>query len=213
MPFLVRLLMTSFPTFSLSVCLYIHLWLEDVDFINSCVKSNILPLKNKIYVFRPPCRYKQKNCEINRSSFWKKMGIVFEVMGHPQQSSRIVQVLNSPSLNNEAGNTNPGLKLTNTYLLCSLRLFKFKTEEQINIYWQKTSVTKKLQTEFKAKFLLNMEWLNLVFNNPTQSTNILPFPHLFSSEISRHFDISLATLNLWMGTELTVCSSITRVKS
>ena len=62
------------------------------------------------------------------------MGIVFEVMGHPQLSSRIVQVLNSPSLYNEAGNTTPGLKLINTYILRSLRLFKFKTEEQRNIY-------------------------------------------------------------------------------
>ena len=33
------------------------------------------------------------------------MGIVFEVMGHPQLSITIVQVLNSPSLYNEAGNT------------------------------------------------------------------------------------------------------------
>lgn len=172
MPSLVRILMTSFSTFSLLVCLYIHLWLEEMDFINSCVKINILPLKNKIYIFRPPCRYKQKNCEINRSSIWKEMWIVFEVMGHPQLSSRIVQVLNCPSLYNEAGNTNPGLKLINNYLLRSLRLFKVKTEGQTISINRKRQSPKAYKTKFKAKFLLNMGWLNLAFNNPTQSTNI-----------------------------------------
>lgn len=97
---------------------------------------------------------------------------MFEVMGHPQLSMTIVQILNSPSLYNTAGNTNPGLKLINTYILRSLRLFKVKTEGQTISINRKCQSPNGYKTEFKAKFLLNMGWLNLVFNNPTQSTNI-----------------------------------------
>ena len=117
-------------------------------------------------------------------------------MGHPQLSITIVQVLNSPPLYNEPGNTNPGLKLINTYILGSLRLFKVKTEGQTISINRKRQSPNGYKTKLKAKFLLIMGQLNLALNNPTQSTNILRFPHLFSSEISRHFDISLATLNI-----------------